>query len=662
LSGGDTLQIGTGTYSENFTPPSGTLGAHTVIRSAPGATVTFAITNSLHGPDLYKTARQYIDFIGGCTTGINRTCNMIFDGTGSDTDLLSISDCDIVGSTCTVDNLGSHHITFDGVRFTKAGNGFVADGRMGVNTTYANNLTFKNCRFDNNGLDPRSPSSAFPGYGYYMSGGVNITVDNCEFDHNGGWGMHFYTAYSEPESSGNVFKNNIIHDNGQSPSSNQGTGGIIIGSGSSGTQAFNNIIYNNNLHESTSPGEGLRVAYGASGALIYSNTIYNNAIGLYTFNSSGMVAKNNIVTANTQSNILIDGSATGTSVSNNLCFGSGGTSNCQIIGSNPLFVDASGGDFHLVSGSGAIDAGANLGSPFNVDFAGVSRPQPPGGSWDAGAYEFQAGVVPPTPVVGLVLALGFNEGTGLPQDSSGYNNHVTSFQSGVTWQTTLCKYGNGCLSFNGNGGALVDDSPNLAAIYDSFTMEAWINPASAFNKFTSILDKVADPGPSGYLMLWAGTDSYFCPSTGPSGAFQSITGGSNPYVITCQNSVIAPGVWSHYAVTYDKTLANNNLKFYLNGTLIAQANSTETISATTGAALYIGSSIYTSSTYSEAFTGLMDDVRIYANVARTQAEIVADMNTPIAGGAAPAIPSSVKISSSSSIKLSPSSSVKVGVP
>jgi hypothetical protein len=55
------------------------------------------------------------------------------------------------------------------------------------------------------------------------------------------------------------------------------------------------------------------------------------------------------------------------------------------IAGDPLFNNISKLDFELRLGSQAIDAGINLGSPFNIDLLGRQRPQT--GSWDLGCYE-----------------------------------------------------------------------------------------------------------------------------------------------------------------------------------------------------------------------------------------------------------------------------------
>ncbi len=52
---------------------------------------------------------------------------------------------------------------------------------------------------------------------------------------------------------------------------------------------------------------------------------------------------------------------------------------------NPLFVDEENVDYRPSENSPAIDAGQNLGAPYNIDITGVKRPQ--GAAYDIGAFE-----------------------------------------------------------------------------------------------------------------------------------------------------------------------------------------------------------------------------------------------------------------------------------
>jgi hypothetical protein len=76
-------------------------------------------------------------------------------------------------------------------------------------------------------------------------------------------------------------------------------------------------------------------------------------------------------------------------------FGGNNVISHNLIGVNPLFVNPSGGDFHLQSGSPAINAAVSL-SEVPQDFEGTVRPQ--GSTYDIGADEYGAGSSPsPTP-------------------------------------------------------------------------------------------------------------------------------------------------------------------------------------------------------------------------------------------------------------------------
>jgi hypothetical protein len=103
-------------------------------------------------------------------------------------------------------------------------------------------------------------------------------------------------------------------------------------------------------------------------------------------NSIGNVIRNNIFYDVSTSYWASDGAQV--SGDYNLIFDAGEPSVAgphDLIGVDPLFVDPVNHDFHLRSGSPAIDAGQALGQ-VRFDLDQVARPQ--GAGWDIGAYEF----------------------------------------------------------------------------------------------------------------------------------------------------------------------------------------------------------------------------------------------------------------------------------
>lgn len=73
-------------------------------------------------------------------------------------------------------------------------------------------------------------------------------------------------------------------------------------------------------------------------------------------------------------------------------------------------------------------------------------------------------------------------------------------------------------------------------------------------------------------------------------------------------------------------LRQRDNQFYINGLLVASSPETSAITTSTNP-LFIGGD----QTQGQYFNGLIDEVRVY-NVALTQGQIQADMNTPIGSG------------------------------
>jgi hypothetical protein len=202
---------------------------------------------------------------------------------------------------------------------------------------------------------------------------------------------------------------------------------------------FSTYIYGNVSYGATQTGNygiGIQVEYYSNGVHVYNNTVYGNTKGISVNGMSAVansinntVVTNNISTGNTINlQCFLGGENDGTMGSGNVYtyndfgaastnfinwgFGVGkstysawetATGNCGTTGcshsvqADPLFVNAAGAQFWLQSGSPAIDAGTNLGSPYNIGLLpGSSWPNSVltgdqnsyGNGWEVGAYIF----------------------------------------------------------------------------------------------------------------------------------------------------------------------------------------------------------------------------------------------------------------------------------
>ena len=92
---------------------------------------------------------------------------------------------------------------------------------------------------------------------------------------------------------------------------------------------------------------------------------------------------------------------------------------------------------------------------------------------------------------------------------------------------------------------------------------------------------------------------------------------------TVQSSVgLTVNAWYHIAGTYDGSTMN----IYVNGQLVGSASASGNINGYTGPLR-----LAANGSGGEVWNGKIDDVRVYSR-ALSQAEIQADMNTPIGGG------------------------------
>jgi hypothetical protein len=211
-----------------------------------------------------------------------------------------------------------------------------------------------------------------------------------------------------------------------------------------------------------------------------------------------------------------------------------------------------------------------------------------------------------------VAAYSFEDGTGTTLADATGNGHTGTIRE-ATW-TTTGKNGK-ALKFDGvNDWVTINDAADLH-LGSAMTLEAWVNPTANSGWRTAIMKERS--GDLDWALYSSGTAK---PSAwaNTAGGMGSVTGPTAPALNT----------WTHLAATYDAT----TIRLYVNGTQVATAARTGTLTNSTGALRLGGNSLW-----GEWFAGQLDDVRVYAKVL-TAAQIQGDMATPVGTSAPPPPP------------------------
>ena len=343
LSAGDTLYIRTGTYAEridsnDYTIPSGASWVAAItIAGYPNESVT--ISNGINiQANIDASIPQYLIFdnltIRNNTGNAFRVAGGVHHIRLQRSDILSGRESNIfVHSTTSfieILNNVSHDAPIDTVNFA-----------------------------------PVTVGS----YGIYMQGNNSLIEGNI-FSNNTGYAIHHYLSGGDTVSD-NIIRNNIMYGNGRDDGTrNDSLSAMIVASGG------DNLIYNNVIYDNKSGINNTTTDPGTNNQF-YNNTVYDNDVyGIeINTNTTSTKVQNNILYANgggTAGEQLVDWGATTPTIDHNLL-------------TDPGFVNAAGADFHVLSGSGAIDTGTTI-ATVTTDIEGIARPQ--GAAYDIGAYEF----------------------------------------------------------------------------------------------------------------------------------------------------------------------------------------------------------------------------------------------------------------------------------
>jgi parallel beta-helix repeat protein len=252
-----------------------------------------------------------------------------------------------------------------------------------------------------------------------LSGNENVTIRNNRVERASRQGIWFMGASNSRIENNTVTDIKGSHANGISIYS--GSSNIVV----SGNRVTNtnspitfeqsqNLTFTNNVVVGTSSYTNINDWGGCTGVITFhNNTCPNSTFGLFSTGAT-YVMRNNVV-------LNAPSSATR---SHNIFLQSGATlKTAEFIETDQtrLFVAPASGDYRLISGSRAIDAGTAV--PVDNDIAGTSRPQ--GAAWDIGAFEF-ATVNPPSNVR-YVRAGAIGNGTG-----SDWTNAITQLPATLT--------------------------------------------------------------------------------------------------------------------------------------------------------------------------------------------------------------------------------------
>jgi len=162
----------------------------------------------------------------------------------------------------------------------------------------------------------------------------------------------------------------------------------------------------------------------------------------------------------------------------------------------------------------------------------------------------------------------------------------------------------------------VDDyvSTNNSLSLTSYTLETWIN-----------WDGTSVSGQNNAVLSGSGTNEHIMWLI----AGKLRIGNSGNEIVVTDNTAVTPGVWTHYAATYDGT--TGLMLLYRDG---AVAGSITSNSATGFVLTDLNIGRFNNPVTKEhLFGGMIDDVRVWDNV-RSQADIQANMNSCLTGSEA----------------------------
>ena len=329
--GGDTVLMREGTYTESFTLSSGSQGRGVAgqmwtLKSYPGEQAKF--TNAT----LIVNA-NYVRIRGLVLEGVGQDCN------------IDVGDSGVPDHVEILDNIFTGSQSERVVSFTGT-NGLVQGNTVNI-------------------------TSGSVSHAFYIKHGDGNTIRGNYITGMYKYGIQIYDEDKYSQYTASI--RNILVENNTIVASKTRSGIVISGGdGSKPAIDVEGIVIRNNLFLNNTE-NAILVAYEGRirNISIYNNVLYGNDIGIEISagDVDGVSIKNNIFLSNRHAQTDISSRINNLAISHNLYYqpasvGSGANDDNPVY-EDPMFVDALGGDFHLQDNSPAIDAGVDVGLPYN---------------------------------------------------------------------------------------------------------------------------------------------------------------------------------------------------------------------------------------------------------------------------------------------------------